>query len=219
LKLGGSYMYAGQYQQRPAPAGGGIFNRNWWKHWEALPELETVVISLDCAFKGAEDSDFVVLQVWGKTGASFYLLDQARGQMNFPTTVAALEAMTQKWPAAAAKLVEDKANGSALIDTLKNRIPGLIAIEPRGSKEARASAVSPFVEAGNVFLPPATSAPWIADFLSECSAFPRGSNDDQVDAMTQALDRLANGGDGVADWYARKAEEIQKQREARNAAK
>jgi hypothetical protein len=76
---------------------------------------------------------------------------------------------------------------------LKNKIPGLIPIEPRGSKTARASAVSPVIEAGNVFLPSPSIAPWVHDFIEECAAFPRGANDDQVDAMTQALDRMLGG--------------------------
>lgn len=207
-KLRGSYAYAGQYQQRPAPASGGILNRNWWKFYDLEPRAlgcNSIVISLDCAFKGLDDSDYVVLQVWGRKDANFYLLDQVRDQMNFPATQHALQAMATKWPEAMAKLIEDKANGPALIDTMRSKIPGLIAIEPRGSKEARASAVSPFIEAGNVFLP--SAAPWLQDFLAECSSFPKGPNDDQVDAMTQALDRLANSGDGAADWYEMKNRE------------
>jgi hypothetical protein len=59
-----------------------------------------------------------------------------------------------------------------------------------GSKMARASAASPFVEAHNVFLPSPVLFPWVDEFLSECESFPMGAHDDQVDAFTQAVCRL-----------------------------
>jgi len=96
--------------------------------------------------------------------------------------------LSAKWPNAHRKLVEDKANGTAVIDTLKHEISGIIAVEPVGGKEARAHAVSSEVEAHNVYLPEAAS--WVHDFIEECAAFPAGAHDDQVDAMTQALTRL-----------------------------
>jgi len=55
------------------------------------------------------------------------------------------------------------------------------------ARVARAAAVSPLIEAGNVYLPHPDYAPWIGDFIEECAAFPNGAHDDQVDAMTQAL--------------------------------
>jgi len=73
---------------------------------------------------------------------------------------------------------------------LKQKIEGLIPVEPQGSKVARASAVSPQIEAGNVYLPDPSIAPWVHDFIEECAAFPTGAHDDQVDAMSQALMRL-----------------------------
>jgi predicted phage terminase large subunit-like protein len=102
-----------------------------------------------------------------------------------------VESLSRKWPQAALKLVEDKANGPAVVDALKEKIEGLTAINPLGSKEARASAASAQVEAGNVYLPEPSIAPWVHDFLEEVSTFPKAAFDDQVDAMTQALLRLA----------------------------
>jgi predicted phage terminase large subunit-like protein len=60
-------------------------------------------------------------------------------------------------------------------------------VNPAGGKLARAAAVSPLIEAGNVYLPHPQIRPWIKDFIEECVAFPNGAHDDQVDAMTQAL--------------------------------
>lgn len=184
----GSYSSAGQLQQRPAPDAGGIFQRAWWKFYDVLPEsFDEVIQSWDMAFKGTDETDFVVGQVWGRKGADKYLLDQVRARVGFTESVRMVRLLSAKWPESRAKLIEDKANGSAIIDTLKKEIPGMIAVNPEGGKEARAHAVSPTVEAGNVWLPPELIAPWIDEFLMEHSVFPNGANDDQVDATTQAL--------------------------------
>jgi predicted phage terminase large subunit-like protein len=121
-------------------------------------------------------------------GADKYLLDQVRAHLSFGSTVTAVRTLSAKWPKAHTKLVEDKANGTAVIGTLQHEIPGIIAVEPQGGKEARAHAVSSEVEAHNVYLP--EGVPWVNDFIEECAAFPASAHDDQVDAMTQALTRI-----------------------------
>lgn len=187
----GSFWWAALYQQRPSPAEGGILKRNWWKYYRQAPEkFDEIIQSWDMSFKDLSTSDYVVGQIWGRKGADKYLLDQVRARLDFPATVQAVRNLSAKWPQARAKLVEDKANGTAVIATLKNEISGLIAVNPEGGKIVRAQAVSPDIEAGNVYLPDPTIAPWIHDFVEECAAFPNGAHDDQVDAMSQALHRL-----------------------------
>ena len=83
-----------------------------------------------------------------------------------------------------------KANGSAVIQSLRHEIPGLVAVVPDGGKVARAQAVSPQVESGNVYLPHPAIAPWVEAFVEECATFPNGKCDDQVDQMSQALNLL-----------------------------
>ena len=190
----GSRTWEAQYQQRPAPAEGTLLKREWWKFYSERPKVfDATLMSWDMTFKGTGNSDFVVGQVWGRAGANLYLLDQVRGRWDFPATCAQVKALAAKWPQTTTKLVEDKANGPAVISTLRNEVQGLIAVEPDGGKEARASAVSALIEAGNVFLPERSIAPWVDDFLLEATAFPFGAHDDQVDAMTQALNRLRAG--------------------------
>lgn len=191
----GSIGYAAQHQQRPAPAAGAIFDRAWWQRWTELPctlrEMDDVLQSWDCTFKGSDGSDYVCGQVWAIKGVRKYLLDEVRARMTFTQTVQAIKDMTAKWPEARAVLVEDKANGPAVMDTLKDQISGLIPVEPQGGKESRAHAVTATVEAGNVYLP--AHASWVHDYIEEHAAFPFGVNDDRVDATTQALLRFANG--------------------------
>jgi predicted phage terminase large subunit-like protein len=192
-KAVGSRTWSALYMQSPRPTEGSLFKRKWIQYYKVKPgRFDEVLQSWDCTFKDTKDSDFVVGQIWGRVGAFYYLLDQVRGQMDFPATLAAIESLTAKWPTAHTKLIEDKANGSAVISVLKRKIPGLIPVNPEGGKEARAAAVSPVWESGNVFLPEPAAAPWIHDYTEELISFPQGKNDDQVDSTTQALIRMIN---------------------------
>jgi predicted phage terminase large subunit-like protein len=98
--------------------------------------------------------------------------------------------LAARWPQATAKYVEDKANGIAVINMLRKSVAGLIPVEPEGSKVARAAAVSPLIEAGNVHVPDVDLAPWVGELIEEAVGFPRAKHDDRVDAMSQALNRL-----------------------------
>lgn len=180
------------YQQHPVPDGGGLFKSEWIQHWDKLPErFDSAVISWDMTFKDSDTSDFVVGQVWGKKDGCFYLVDQFRGRWDFVKTLEMFIAAAKKYPRVTRKLVEDKANGSAIISTLKRKVSGIIPITPKESKEARASAVTTLWEARNVFLPPPDRYPWVAEeFIPELLSFPSGAHDDQIDSMTQALSDL-----------------------------
>lgn len=217
----GSYGYAGQHQQRPSPAEGGILKRHWWRFWQPaglprplppvqvrladgstfecpvidLPEsLEQLIQSWDMTFKDTKDSAFVVGQVWGKIKADRFLLDQVRDKLNFPATVKAVRDLTTKWPRSYTKLVEDKANGPAVISTLEHEISGLIGVEPDGDKIARVHAVSPQIESGNVYLPHPALYSWVDGLIGEASTFPNSAYADQVDTLSQALRRFDSVG-------------------------
>jgi predicted phage terminase large subunit-like protein len=185
----GSKTWTSLYQQKPSPDSGDVFKREWIRFYKTLPQLEEYALSVDASFKDKKGSDYCVIQCWGRLGANKYLVDQVRDRMSFPTTVSAFRSMSAKHPKAHLKLVEDKANGTAIIDYLKQEIAGLVPVEPMGGKEVRASAISPQWESGNVFLPHPSICPWINDFIEEMLQFPQGKHDDQVDCMTQMLNR------------------------------
>lgn len=211
----GSYTWAALYQQRPAPAEGNIFNTGWWRYWTTDPGREDAVYldpttdltsarwldSWDLSFKGADSSDFVVGQRWARRGGDRFLIAQQRGRWSFTQTLTALRAWIDGGPGARhvhERLVEDAANGPAIIDTLKAEVAGLLPVKARVGKEARARAVTPEVESGNVYLPhpgdPGNE--WVNDLLSELSNFPGDVHDDQVDALTQGLLALRDHGKG-----------------------
>ena len=195
----GSYLTAAMEQQRPSSAEGGILKRAWWNYYDARPSaLADYLVSWDASFKDADGSSFCVGQVWARSGSLYYLVDQVRDRMDYPTFKRAVESLSAKWPEARVVLIEDKANGPAVIADLRGKLGGIIPVSPEGSKESRAHAVSGVIEAGDVFLPDPqfsderVDRSFVAGFVEECADFPNASNDDQVDAMTQALNRYMN---------------------------
>jgi predicted phage terminase large subunit-like protein len=192
-KLLSDYWWSAMYQQTPKPAGGNVFKEigiNYYLPKDLPSKFDKILNSWDCTFKDTDGTDYVVGQVWGKVGANSYLLGQVRERMSFTKTVSEVVALRNKYPRTREILIEDKANGPAVIDTLKAKVPGIIPIEPDGSKLARAHAVTSYWEAGNVWLPHPSIAPWVKGYVSELTTFPAAAHDDQVDATTQALRRL-----------------------------
>lgn len=190
----GSVVAAGQLQQRPAPAEGIIFKRDWWKFYEVAPgDLDKMALSADLTFKEGTSNDFTVLQVWGKKGSSKYLLDQVRARIGFNAQIQAILGLCAKWPMIQNKWVEQAANAEAMLDVLRNKISGLILVPARSSKRVRAEAIAPQVEAGNIYLPDPSIAPWIHDFIEELAVFDNGLHDDQVDAASLGLIKLSEG--------------------------
>ncbi len=196
----GARQWSAQYEQAPTVEDGGIFHRKWMRHYTPHPRrllCSAQAITVDCTFRDTAQSDWVVLQVWGRLspdtartiGARYVLLDQIHARLDLPGTIAALLALRASWPQVRLVLVEGKANGDGLIQILRHRVPGLIPYDPKLSKEARARVAALAYEAGEVALPSPEHAPWIGGFIEEHVAFPGGAHDDQVDAASQLLMR------------------------------
>lgn len=183
------------YQQRPTAAEGNILKRDKWKFWKpsTLPELEYVIASVDAAFKDSDGSDYVVIQVWGRAGPRMFLLHQVRDRMGYRATKLAILAVRAKFGDLTATFIEDKANGTAVIEELGAEVPGIVAVNPMGGKVARAQVLADYQEAGNIYLPDPKAvedAEWVYEYIEEAASFPRGAHDDQVDASSQAVAQL-----------------------------
>jgi len=187
---------AAQLQQRPVPAGGSVFRAEWFRRWTELPAGGTWSMEVDATFKATSDGSYVVIQVWCDDGPRHYLVDQRRERMGFAATLGAIKAMRAQWPRVRTVRIENKANGPAIIESLRTEITGVVEVEPDGGKEARANACQGVVAGGGVYLPDETharyddgrkGAPWVAAFVHEAVTFPKGESDDQVDGMTQHL--------------------------------
>ena len=183
---GGQRAWSALYQCSPRVEEGNLVRRNWWKYYDpkAVTAFGTELISVDAAFKGNEANDYVAISVWGKLDNDYYCRYCLNRHMDFPQTVKTIQLVRELYPRAMTVLIEDKANGSAVILTLQREM-FCVPVNPKGGKEARVNAVSPAIESGHVFLP--EGEPWVADFVDQFSAFPAGSHDDMVDSATQAL--------------------------------
>ena len=195
---GGERAWRALYQCSPRAEEGGIVKRAWWRWYEPgeADRFAREVISVDAAFKGGERNDFVAIEVWGKRGNDYYLRYCLNSHMDFPETLAAIRTVRRLYPEAATVLVEDKANGSAIIQTLQKEM-FCIPVTPLGGKEARVHAVAPAIESGHVYLP--RGEEWVGAFVDQFTAFPAGKNDDMVDSATQALSYLLHAGGEMAE--------------------
>jgi predicted phage terminase large subunit-like protein len=200
-KLLGPLAASAQLDQNPTKLEGDLFKRdsvtnNRWNPKDA-PQILRRIVTVDCTFKDLASSDYVVAQAWGVyqvkgVGRKYVLLDQIRGQWTAPETAKQVKTFAKRVKALGV-YVEDKANGPAIVQLLRGQVTGLREWSPgKSSKDERASAVSD-VFAVDCLFPPDTLAPWLEDYISELTQFPRGLHDDQVDATTMALLILAQG--------------------------
>lgn len=198
------YHFAGQYQQTPAPLGGGIFSAGWIHFYEPHEQPEKfdhIVQSWDTASKETELSDYSVCTTWGLKGPYRYLLHVLRARMDYPSLKRAVVEQIQRFHPQVV-LIEDKASGIQLIQELRAMGHSIIKeYKPVGDKFSRAMAQTPAFEGGFVRLP--RQAAWLDAYVLELTTFPRGKFDDQVDSTSQALAWLAVNGiePGIITYY------------------
>ena len=215
---GGLRAWSALYMCSPVIEGGNVVQRSWWRFYDPakITQFGAEMISVDATFKKTDTSDFVSIQVWGKLEGNYYLRYCLNQRLDFPGTVKALMMVKALYPRAYTILIEDKANGSAIIQTLwqEYHLTGVIPVNPGGGKISRVNAVSPAIESGHVFLP--LGAPWLEDYLRQFSEFPNGKHDDMVDATTQCLYRMIYSS-GIIDVPAEKSKEERLQLREREA--
>jgi len=187
------YVFAGQYLQRPAPIGGGIFKDEWWQYYKVLPKIKYRAIYADTAQKTKEQNDYSVFQCWGMgEDGRIYLIDMVRGKWQAPELLVIAKAFWDKHKAEPRIMgtlrqfkVEDKASGTGLIQQLKQKKVPVDGIPRSIDKVSRAMDAAPHVQAGNVVLP--EDSEWLSDILNEATSFPNASHDDTLDPMMDAV--------------------------------
>lgn len=215
----GATPYAAQYDQSPTPKTGGVIDCAQFQRYRTAPPLESVPeggkepqptgklrLSIDTAYKPDQLNDPSVIEVWFEFSANHYLLEIWKERVKYPALKKAVINMATKWGKFVNEvLIEDKASGQSLIQDLREArdFPWpIIAMEPgRDNKVIRMETESPMIEGGKVYIPETGTAVWLFDFETECANFPRGKNDDQVDAMSQYLKRIRHAhGLAVVRW-------------------
>ena len=184
----GEANFAGQYQQTPAPAGGGMVKAAWFPRYRAedLPQnFDRIVQSWDTANKPTELADYSVCTTWGLKGPNFWLLNVLRKKLAYPELKRAVREQSELFSPTVI-LIEDKASGTQLIqDLIADGLSAVTRYAPDGDKIMRLHAQTATIENGFVHLPEA--AHWLPDYLAEFMLFPNARYDDQVDSTAQAL--------------------------------
>ena len=193
----GSYGYAGQYDQEPAPREGGVLKLAWFRRYRAAPDPAAGAVryvqSWDTAQKEGEMNDYSVCTEWAIEGPAAYLLRVHRDKVDSVDLLRNARALYRtRRPSAV--LIEDKGSGTGLIQALRRdaelSIP-VVPIDPRQDKIVRADNVAPLIEAGHIHIP--EDADWLHDFEAEVRNFPNAAHDDQVDSVTQFVEWFARG--------------------------
>src|SRR5438270_3242281 len=210
----GEYNFAGQYQQSPAPLGGGLVKAEWFKRYRQseLPErFDRIVQNWDTANKATELSDFSVCTTWGVKDKELFLLAVFRQKLEYPALKRAVREQQNRFKATVV-LIEDKASGTQLIQELiKDGCHAVTRYQPTTDKVMRLHAQTALIENGFVRIP--EDAPWLAEYLHELTVFPKGKHDDQADSTAQFLDWYKKPGpnDGYLEWLRDGAEKKKEQ--------
>lgn len=208
-KVLGEMAYAGQMQQRPAPAGGGILKTKHfqlWPHDKELPVFDYVVQSYDCAFTEKTSGDPTACTVWGsfteRGKRGVMLLDSWAEHLGYP---ALRRKVIEEWHSIYGKtssrkgkktdavLVEKKASGQSLLQDLRaSNIPAIPYDPGSVDKINRAHQVAPILELDCIWVPESSKEPgrpvtWARPFLLQCEQFPNAEHDDYVDTLSQAM--------------------------------
>src|SRR5260221_14305930 len=152
----GEYNFAGQYQQSPAPLGGGLVKAVWFKRYreDELPKrFDRIVQSWDTANKATELSDFSVCTTWGVKGKELFLLGVFRRRLEYPALKRAVREQQSLFDAQVV-LIEDKASGTQLIQELiADGCHGVTRYQPTIDKIMRLHAQTAMIENGFVYIP------------------------------------------------------------------
>lgn len=207
----GEHVWNALYQGHPSAQDGNLFKMPWWQLYQRgtiqFDWFDYSCLSIDASFKKTETSDMVAIELWCVKGSNVYLWKLINKRMGFVETLARIKQLCKEFPTIDQLFIEDKANGSAIIDSLRysEGIPPIVPINPMGGKYSRAQAVSPFVSTCVVHIPTDLSALEEAEiewdgkeknlkgyekFILQHLRFPFAKHDDMVDSCTQALSRI-----------------------------
>ena len=196
--------YASQHQQEPFDASGEIFRTDsiqFWPEGAPLPTFSNRILSLDTAFSTKSSADYSVALELGQFDRGIFIVSCLRQKLEYPQLKAAAVQLAAAGGITAV-LIEDKGSGMSLAQDLRQQtsLP-VVPVGVTSDKITRAHTCVPTVDAGRIFVP--TGAPWVADFLTELTSFPKGGHDDMCDAFTQGVSYLVaqTGANGFLAWF------------------
>lgn len=188
----GKRLFQANYQGKPYIEGGNIVKRSdikWYDKHSKPSSFEEIVLSCDLTFGGTnKENDPYCMTLWGRNGGDHYLLKIFGERKSFLDTQKTLKIICSQYPQLKKKIIEKKAMGSMIIETLGKEIGGFVPFDPKGaSKEARLNSVTPYFEGGNIYFPDESIEPNIEDYVEQLLKFPHVGHDDFVDTISQYL--------------------------------
>ena len=202
IRKGNMMTWENNYQGNPTIGTGNIFKKKHFRSCEfgkitdrGLQHKDgstiiwpCIALSVDAALKHEEDNDFNALQVWAKLEDDYFLLHAEKGHYSFPELLDRVNKLGERFKLNY-RYIEEAANGVAVIDMLNvAKIRNVIPVKPEGGKYSRAMAVSWLFESGRVYVD--KNAEYYDEYETSMLQFPKGKHDDDVDATTQALNRM-----------------------------
>jgi len=202
----GSYVWAALYQQRPQPAGGGIFRREWFRYWRrggqewyvlerpegphrVPPGRCWIFAVVDLAASLKQSADYTVVSTWAVTPErDLLLLDCIRARLEGPDQPRLIRDAYYRWRPGAI-WIERSGYQLTLIQQLRREGLPVRELAADRDKVARALPAAARYEAGTVYHP--VGAPWLDEWEAELLAFPTGAHDDMVDTAGYAARVLA----------------------------
>lgn len=189
------------YQGNPTPSKGVLMLRDNFQRWpteKKLPACQEIILSCDTAFTDKTANDPSALQVWGIFSAPFV---DSRGKEHLLPNAILLANRVDYWqyPALLEQVrelikaynpdrlvIENKASGIILIQDMQSSGIPISPFTPgKGQdKTSRVQAILRFLNSGRIWVP---ETRWGDKFIDECTAFPKGKHDDQVDAFTMGV--------------------------------
>lgn len=187
------------WNQNPTIEGGSIIKDAWLRFYDFLPirgeksEQPRWVSSWDLTFKDKKASktgkvDDVAGLVIVKIGAFYYIHDSFCDKVGFTDSCKAINSFKERNPKCTTHWIEDKANGPAVIETMRKKVAGIVEVEPQGKKEERLEACEPLFRSGNIFI--SNSLRHKKKLIDQLTEFPNSDYDDLVDALTQGILQL-----------------------------
>ena len=210
----GQYTWNALYQGHPTAQEGNLFKESSWKFYRRcdmdISKLDYLQLSIDATFAKTDTADRVAMTMWGLYNNEIYLWRLINRRMGFVETVDKIKQLCTEYPQIDQLVIENKANGAAIIDTLSiiEGMPPIVGVNPVGGKYARAQAISPYVDAGIIHICTDWTQEELADvepdneqdaktgllphqlFVKQLSHFPYAKHDDMVDSTSQGVARI-----------------------------
>jgi predicted phage terminase large subunit-like protein len=203
----GTREFAAQMGQQPSPIEGNLVKESWFRYYEKAELLKEINLGrtkvdffIDGAYseKSIKGNDPSAIIAFCKFEKNLYILNCIEFWKDFPDLIKYVPTYCKQQQASQKSIVivEPKANGKSIVQTLKkakgidlNVIEG---VSPSDSKVVRLTAKTAFIEAERVFLPRGET--WVESFIVQCLAFPNSKHDDKIDCLIGAIEKVQTKG-------------------------